>query len=460
MVSAAALVVDLQLAAAAAADRDPLQQRGAFADGAAGLVRARAGVASDPLAVGLEGGLVDEAGVVIPDQHLPILPAGGDASAGVLAVLVDVALPAGLAERVRAGVDGALEHAVDLVVGRDRPLDLAVREAAHRELHAARGASTATPGGPTRARRTGRRSSGSRRGPPRRGRAGSRPPPRPTPARPAAPCAARPRSALLRIPPSKPGAEHVQLGLGHRALQAQQEPVVERAGVIEPVGVADHGVGHAAQIQQPVPVDVVARQPRDLQAEHQPGVPERDLRRQPGEPGALREPRAGDPEVLVDHHDLLAREPELDRALHQRVLAGGRLDVALQLRLGGLAQVHERVAAQMRRGQLRALTPPPLAPPGGGGENAGPIRCAGVAPGDPSHNATAGAGLCANSRRNCTIDPPVSLPTDHRARPGRHHARDATSDKHHFLARLRSIRVLIARPASRTPPRGSAARCC
>ena len=47
---------------------------------------------------------------------------------------------------------------------------------------------------------------------------------------------------------------------------------------------------------------------------------------------ALREPRAGGPKVLVDDHDLLAREPEFDRARHERVLASGRFDVALQLR--------------------------------------------------------------------------------------------------------------------------------
>ena len=52
LMPAPALIVDLELAPAAPADRDPLQQRGAFADRAAGLVRARAGVAGDPLAVG------------------------------------------------------------------------------------------------------------------------------------------------------------------------------------------------------------------------------------------------------------------------------------------------------------------------------------------------------------------------------------------------------------------------
>jgi hypothetical protein len=51
-------------------------------------------------------------------------------------LLVDVAFAAGLPERVRAGVDGAVEHAVHLVVGRDRPFVLAVREAAHRESDA------------------------------------------------------------------------------------------------------------------------------------------------------------------------------------------------------------------------------------------------------------------------------------------------------------------------------------
>ena len=71
LVPAAALIVHLELAPAAAAHRDPLQQRAALADRAAGLVRARAGVAGDPLAVALERGLVDEAGVVLPDQHAP-----------------------------------------------------------------------------------------------------------------------------------------------------------------------------------------------------------------------------------------------------------------------------------------------------------------------------------------------------------------------------------------------------
>jgi len=63
--AAAPLVVHLQLACAAPADRDPLQQRGALADRAARFVRARARVGSDPCLIGLERGAVDEAGVVL-----------------------------------------------------------------------------------------------------------------------------------------------------------------------------------------------------------------------------------------------------------------------------------------------------------------------------------------------------------------------------------------------------------
>jgi len=46
-------------------------------------------------------------------------------------------------------------------------------------------------------------------------------------------------------------------------------------------------------------------------------VPERDLGRQPRDPRALGDARPGDPEVLIDHHDLLARESQLERTLNQ-----------------------------------------------------------------------------------------------------------------------------------------------
>jgi hypothetical protein len=348
LVTAPTLVVDLQLAPAAPADGDPLQQRGAFADRAAGLVCTRARVGGDPFAVGVEGGLVDEAGVVFPDQDLPFCLGQATHPLTRLAVLIDVALAAGLPERVRARVDGVLEHAVDLVVGRHDPLDLGVAEAAHRKLH------------PLAAHPQPHLADGPELGEAledRRDRAADRfvgvdqdLAVLLTPDQPDRQAAAQLATCgLVADPALKAGAQDVQLGLAHRALQPEQQPVVERAGVIEPVAVADHRVGHAAQIKQPIPVDVVARQARDLQAEHQAGAAERDLRGQPGEPRAVRQARAGDPEILVDHDDVLAREPQLDRAPRARTGARStrRCAQAAPARTG--ARTPTRCGADARR---------------------------------------------------------------------------------------------------------------
>ena len=66
----------------------------------------------------------------------------------------------------------------------------------------------------------------------------------------------------------EPRAQDVQLGFAHGALEAEHQAVVEQGGVIDAVGVGDQGVGDAAQIEQAIPVGVVARQARDLEAEH------------------------------------------------------------------------------------------------------------------------------------------------------------------------------------------------
>lgn len=47
----------------------------------------------------------------------------------------------------------------------------------------------------------------------------------------------------------QPRADQVQLGLGHRALEPQDQPVVEVSGVIHAVGVGDQSVGQRTQIQ-------------------------------------------------------------------------------------------------------------------------------------------------------------------------------------------------------------------
>ena len=66
---------------------------------------------------------------------------------------------------------------------------------------------------------------------------------------------------LVADPALQPGPQRVQLGFRHGPLEAEHEAVVEPPGVVDAVAVSDQGVGHAAEIEQPVPVRGVAGQP-------------------------------------------------------------------------------------------------------------------------------------------------------------------------------------------------------
>ena len=166
---------------------------------------------------------------------------------------------------------------------------------------------------------------------------------------------------LAADPAVEAGAQNVQFGLGHGALHAQQHPVIEQARMVDPVGVGDQRVGHPGQVQQPIPVGVVAGQPRHLQRQHDPDLAEPDLGGQLGEPGPAGGAGAADAEVVVDHPDRAARPAQLGGPRDEVVLAGGGLRVALELGQGGLADIDHRGPPQMRGGDL-AVThrrPPP-----------------------------------------------------------------------------------------------------
>ena len=158
----------------------------------------------------------------------------------------------------------------------------------------------------------------------------------------------------------------MQLRLAHRALQPQQQPVVEVLRRVDPVGVGDQRAGQRAQIKQLMPVRGAASEPRHLKRQHQPNLAEADLRHELLEPEPAVRRGARPAEVLVDDRDRRGRPPQLDRALAQRVLTRPRLMVALQLRRRRLAHVHDRAPTPMRVGDLRTVThrarPPSAAP--------------------------------------------------------------------------------------------------
>ena len=96
------------------------------------------------------------------------------------------------------------------------------------------------------------------------------------------------------------GAQDMQFGFGHRALQPQHQAIVEQARMIDPVGIADERVGGPAQIEQAVPVGVVAGQARDFQSQHDPDLTERHFGGHARKAGTLDKPRTGDAEIFVE----------------------------------------------------------------------------------------------------------------------------------------------------------------
>ena len=144
----------------------------------------------------------------------------------------------------------------------------------------------------------------------------------------------------------------MQLGLGHGALQAEQQPVVELGRVIKAVLVADQRRGQRADLQQPVPVGVVAGQPGHLQAEHDPGPAHADLGDQVLEPFPVGGAGTGVALVGVDGDDLRRGPAQRRSPMPQRVLPGGGLGVVEDLLERGLAHIQVGVAGQVPGGHL------------------------------------------------------------------------------------------------------------
>src|SRR5438132_4951717 len=98
----------------------------------------------------------------------------------------------------------------------------------------------------------------------------------------------------------------------------------------------------AAEVEQPIPVSVITRQPRNLQPEHDANLAKRDFGGHLSEAGALGQSRTRDSEILVENFDLPARPAQLCGTFDQPVLALRRFPIVFDLRRGGLAHVDER----------------------------------------------------------------------------------------------------------------------
>ena len=151
------------------------------------------------------------------------------------------------------------------------------------------------------------------------------------------------------------GPQDMQLGFAHGALEPEQEAIIEEGGMIDAVGVADQGIGEAAQLDEAMPIGVVARQARDLEPQHEADVREGDFGGEPGETRSRDKAGAGESEVLIDDHDAIGGPAEFTGFGGKRILSIGRLAIVLDLGGAGLAQVDDRLTREMAGRDLGAL---------------------------------------------------------------------------------------------------------
>ena len=73
-------------------------------------------------------------------------------------------------------------------------------------------------------------------------------------------------------------AEQIQFEFAHGAFQAQEQSVVDEAGIVDAIRIDDDGAHHAAQLDEMVPIAAVPRQARRFDAEDRAHLARADFR--------------------------------------------------------------------------------------------------------------------------------------------------------------------------------------
>ena len=104
---------------------------------------------------------------------------------------------------------------------------------------------------------------------------------------------------LLPLALMQPQLNLMKFSLAHDPGQAEQQTVMIGARIVHALAIGDQHSKQRAQFQELMPIVVVARQPRGIQAQHQPRLPEANLGDQPPEAAAAVARRTGLPEVVI-----------------------------------------------------------------------------------------------------------------------------------------------------------------
>jgi hypothetical protein len=123
----------------------------------------------------------------------------------------------------------------------------------------------------------------------------------------------------------------MQFRFAHRTLEPQDEPVVEQSRMVDTVGIADQGIGHATKVEQTIPVDIIACEAGDFEPQNDPYMPQCDVGGQLGKAGSLCRAGPGKAQILIDDGNLIPCPTEIHGAVDQSVLTRSGLPVVLDL---------------------------------------------------------------------------------------------------------------------------------
>lgn len=121
--------------------------------------------------------------------------------------------------------------------------------------------------------------------------------------------------------------------------------IIELARIVDTLTVDDEGVRESAEIEELIPIAIVAGQPRDVETDDSAGVPEADLGHEALEARTPGSRRAGLAEIFVDHDHLAPAQAAC--VVLQVVLTAAALVMMTDLRERGLTDVHEGRTVQM-----------------------------------------------------------------------------------------------------------------
>ena len=154
---------------------------------------------------------------------------------------------------------------------------------------------------------------------------------------------------LIQNPALKTCSQHMEFGFAHRALQPEQQPIVEMSRIIDAVLVENQGIGQSADLEKSMPVHRVSREPGHLKPEDDAGTSEADFRDKTLESFPVGGRSPGLAEVGIDDYDLILLPAESNRMLPKRILPLCAFDVLKDLTKCGLPDIEISSPFQMRR---------------------------------------------------------------------------------------------------------------